>query len=124
MKYPLILFFLVLFFVGTLTLLSGQTTVIGDLVQDQNNEPLPYATLIVYSTSDSAMVANALTEDDGSFSFEVPAGRYYAILQYIGFEDGVIENIDVKPGVEKLDLGTIALLNEAVALEEVEIVAE
>lgn len=104
--------------------LFGQTTVTGKLVQEENEAPLPYATVVVHNSDDSSMVANALTMDDGSFSFEIGPGSYYAVMQYIGFEDGMISDIEIKNGQNKLELGIIPLQSEAVALDEVEIVAE
>jgi outer membrane receptor protein involved in Fe transport len=102
--------------------LSAQKTVKGILQNSESGEPLPFATVVLYNTSDSTMAGNSLTEDDGSFSLKLPEGNYYAEFTYIGFEDKTVGNISVDG--KSFDLGIIQMSVDAVALETVEVRAE
>jgi len=119
---PLIILSLVLLIP---VVLSAQSSPIvkGRLVQGDGN-PLPFATASFYNSSDSSMVNNALTENNGSFQLELPAGEYYAIFQYVGFQDGLIEDIMVQNTQDTVDLGNINMSEDAIALQEVEVRAE
>lgn len=103
---------------------SNQTAITGKLVQGSNQEPLPFATVAIYSVKDSSMVTNALTENDGTFSMDLPPGQFYAEISYIGFEDKVISDISVEAGQDAIELGAVAMKTDAVALQEVEVRAE
>ncbi len=96
----------------------------GILLEGETGEPLPFATIVLNSSTDSTMVANALTESDGRFSMEIPPGRYYAQITYIGFNNKVIPDIIVTAGQGPIDLGEIDMQPDVVALEEVEVRGE
>lgn len=96
----------------------------GTLIQQSTEEPLPYATVAVYSSADSAMVTNALTEDDGDFRLKVPPGNYYAVFQFVGFENKTLDDLRVKGERESISLGEVTMRSDAIALQEVEVRAE
>lgn len=102
----------------------NQIPISGKLVQGSNQEPLPFATVAIYSATDSSIVNNALTENDGAFSMDLPPGKYYAEISYIGFEDKTIPDITVESGQAPVELGAIDMKTDAVALQEVEVRAE
>lgn len=101
-----------------------QIPLLGKLVQAGNQQPLPFATVAVYAVADSSIVNNALTENDGTFSLDLPPGTYYAEISYIGFADKTIPDITVAAGQAPIQLGAIAMQADAVALQEVEVRAE
>ncbi|PHN00743.1 TonB-dependent receptor [Flavilitoribacter nigricans] len=103
---------------------SDQIQISGKLVQGSNQEPLPFATIAIYAVADSNIVNNTLTEDNGTFSMEVPPGKYYAEISYIGFEDKTLSDISIAAGQAPLDLGMVDMRADAVALQEVEVRAE
>ena len=97
----------------------------GTLVQQSDKAPLPFATIVIYSEGDSSMVDNAMTEEDGDFELSVPAdGEYYVQIQYVGYADKVISDIDPDNAGDIIQLGQVALQSDAVALQEVEVTAE
>jgi outer membrane receptor protein involved in Fe transport len=99
-------------------------TVQGVLVGPEGEETLPYATIAVYERTDSTMVTNTLTEADGSFELVVPPGDYYAVLQYVGFSDKVLPDLEVTGERQIVDLGEITMAPDAQVLQEVEVRAE
>jgi outer membrane receptor protein involved in Fe transport len=104
--------------------INAQTTLQGQLLDQQSKAPLPYATVALYELSDSTMATNALSDNDGKFTLEAAAGNYYALIQYIGYEDKYVPNITVNQEKTVLKLGKIRVRADAVALQEVEVKAE
>ena len=99
-------------------------TIEGRLVEAESEEPLPYATVVLYDQIDSTMVANALTDESGSFEIQLPTGDYYIVFQFVGYENKVIDDLHVSKSGAGIDLDTVSLNQEAVAIAEVEVSAE
>ena len=106
-----------------------QQMTLKGIVQDLNNSlPLEFATLSIYSSSDSTLVSGALTEPGGVFEVSLPMGRYYGEVEFIGYQKKMIdlavdrETISANRGV--VDMGVIGLTTDAIQLDGVEITAE
>ncbi|MCP4545877.1 MAG: TonB-dependent receptor [bacterium] len=67
---------------------GGPGEVKGIVVNSDTGEALPFANVVVEGTKFGAMTA-----EDGTFSFYVPAGTYTLITSYMGFDKG--EHVDV-----------------------------
>jgi hypothetical protein len=93
------------------SLLQSQSNVFltGTLVDATTDEPLPFATVVIHQTQDSAMIANGLTELDGAFRIAIPPGSYYAALQFIGYADEYIDGIQVSGTEGSVVLGLIRM---------------
>ncbi len=103
---------------------GGEVILKGSLVQEDSEEPLPYATVAVYDSDDSTVVNNAMTMEGGDFRMEVPAGDYYAVISYVGYENRTISDLDVPANRDSFSLGEIAMASDAVALDAVEVQGE
>lgn len=103
---------------------SQEVSIQGVLSNGETNEPLPYATLILHDSADSSMVSNALTEVDGSFVMQAPAGNFYLLAKYVGFEDKIVPNIQIAAGEQTINLEKIIMSSSAVAIEALEVNAE
>lgn len=104
--------------------LSDEVVLKGALVEQSSGEPLPYATVVVYTSADSSMVANTLTEEDGDFVLKAPPGNYYAVINFVGYEDKVLPNLQFDGSRSSIDLGEVKMKSDAVSLQEVEVTAE
>lgn len=126
-----------LFALGLLAFFSGsmaaqpmkskaQTTSIieGQIMEAQTESPLPYATIMLYTQKDSSMVGNALTDETGAFEMAASPGEHYLVAQFVGYENKVISDIVVSNNTSEIDLGNIEMVQEAVALNEVEVTAQ
>lgn len=96
----------------------------GQLQESGTDKTLPFATLGLYALPDSSIIANTLTEADGRFVLEAMPGKYYALFQYVGYENHFLSPLDIRAGQDTLRLGTIEMATAAIALEEVEVRAE
>lgn len=104
--------------------LAQSLSITGRLLQEDTGEPLAFATVILYATADSSMVANALSENDGQFRLQAGPGSYYLEVTYVGYEDKRIPDIQLRAGEGDLELGAIDIRSSSVALEEIEVRAE
>jgi len=97
----------------------------GLVKENTNNVALEYANVAIYSLPDSTLVSGTITGPEGIFEIKnLPAGEYYLVADFIGYNKHVITGLEISDGKRKLDLGTILLEQSSVGLEEVDVVAE
>ena len=92
----------------------------GKIIDMETDGPLEYATVSLFNSQDSTLVTGVITDSKGNFSLKAKPGKYYVVLQFIGYESKTI-NINLKDNVS---LGTIVMRPDSALLEEVEVVAE
>ncbi len=95
----------------------------GKVLDSSSNEPMEFATVSVYSP-DSELVMGNITSLDGSFSLTLPEGQYDVMVQFISYEDTLIENIILAPDNQYIDIGSIRLLPDTELINEVTVTAE
>lgn len=99
----------------------------GAVVDSATGAPLPYATVSLLRAHDGAVVTGGVAGDDGKIVIRnVPAGRYSAVVEFIGYEPKRVGSIDLFPrgGAMDQDLGTVRLREKGVTLEPIEVEAE
>lgn len=92
----------------------------GVVIDTETGGPLEYATVSLFNSQDSTLVAGVITDVKGAFSIKTKPGKYYVVVQFMGYETNTI-NLNVKDNVS---LGKIFMRPDSEMLEEVEIVAE
>ena len=92
----------------------------GKVIDIETDGPLEYATVSLFSSQDSTLVTGVITDMKGEFSLKTKPGKYYVVIQFMGYEPKTI-NINLK---EKVNLGNIVMRPDSALLEEVEVVAE
>lgn len=98
--------------------------VYGQLFDEEQNTPLMFASLVLNKVSDSTMVTGAISDEDGRFHIEeVPFGRYYLVINYVGYPRQKINDIRITPRESEYDVGTILLSPDAAVLSEVTVEA-
>jgi len=94
----------------------------GTIVGKTALNPLEYATVSLISLPDSVNVDNAVTETNGSFRFKnVPDGKYYIVVQYMGYEKKIIDGLVINEDSKIIDLGTINMQISVSDLKEFEV---
>lgn len=84
--------------------LSAQT-VSGKLV-DEQNQPLPYANIVLLSLPDSTFVTGTVSAEDGTFSLATTAGKQLVRISSIEY------NTLYRPA-QPADMGVIQLTTDA-----------
>lgn len=98
----------------------------GTVVETKTGTPVEFANVIVFKAKDSTQVTGGLTNPKGKFYIEnVPAGRYFLKVNFIGFSIKRINDVFIKPPDQlNFSTGTIELTPTATNLNSVEVVAE
>lgn len=97
---------------------QNKSKLIGIVQQKEGNKPLTFASVGVYSEKDS-LVAGGISQDNGTFSVEVPEGNFYALIEFMGFDAHKTKLLTFSKENTKIDLGTISLESTASDLGEV-----
>ncbi|MGR7813003.1 TonB-dependent receptor [Lacinutrix undariae] len=94
------------------TVAFSQSTIKGQVVGSDMNEPLPGANIIEKGTSNGAT-----TDFDGNFTITTKAGSGEVVISYVGYISQTVAYTG------DLDLGVISLKSSEVGLDEVMIIA-
>ena len=116
--------FLVLLIViipGALFAQAGKHNLSGRIT-DVNGIAVPYASILVYTVKDSALVNGGSTDTTGSFSVPLSKGSYYAKIRFLAYEEEIISGIKISDG--PVDLGAIQLKAKDEYLEAIDVVVE
>ncbi|WNJ20439.1 outer membrane beta-barrel family protein [Pontibacter sp. G13] len=95
---------------------------IGKIVTSPGNSPIEYATIRLLDASSNAPLAGTTTDANGEFSLQSPKEQVALEISFIGFESQTIKDFAVEEG--KVNLGTIALTETQVTMDEVVIQGE
>jgi len=100
--------------------------VIKALIYDANtNAPIEYANVTVYNAKDSSFVNGSASGKDGELLIpNIPEGRYYIKVSFIGYDKTIIPNIAISKNNLEVSLGTIKIKPSEVNLSTVNVVAE
>ncbi len=95
----------------------------GKVIDATLNQPLPYVNVIIKNTKNE-IITGGITLDDGTFKItDIPEGEFTVTVQYIGYKS-VIKDFTITKGNYKIEIGNIALEEEAEGLDQVTVVAE
>jgi outer membrane cobalamin receptor len=94
-------------------------------VMDQNTEAaLEYATIAIISSLDSAVVAGAITDENGMFQIQCQAGKLFAKIDFLSYEQLIIDKIPMERGKLNVKLGNIYMNPSSTLLDEIEVIGE
>jgi len=97
----------------------------GKVIDEQTNKSVKFANAALFSLRDSSVVAGVVCDEDGNFELkELKYGRYYLIVDFIGYYKKTITDLKVNPRNKINNLGTILLKQSSENIEEVEITGE
>jgi outer membrane receptor protein involved in Fe transport len=95
--------------------------VTGIVIDKDSGEPLEYATLVLQSVRNPEEVTGGITNTQGVFEVEAPAGMYNISVEYISYKTFKKEKQLLRTDT---DLGRIVLAIDVEQLAEVEVIAE
>ncbi len=100
-------------------------TIRGRIVESEFEVPLQYANVILYNARTKEQVTGAMAVKEGLFELKgLRPGRYYLEVKFIGYHLKTIEDITLRPPDMDVDLGTIALEQAMLPVEEIVVEAE
>ncbi|MFA6618812.1 MAG: outer membrane beta-barrel family protein [Candidatus Neomarinimicrobiota bacterium] len=109
---------------AVLTLSSlGAATLSGTIKDIKTNKALEFANVAVFDKESETVKTGTMSGIDGTFRiFNVPAGNYYIIVSYMGYEQAKHDNISLNG--KNLNVGTIMLTPTSLKMDNVLVEAE
>ncbi|HZG23845.1 MAG TPA: TonB-dependent receptor, partial [Chitinophagaceae bacterium] len=102
----------------------GKAIVKGRVLDSVSSSPLHLANIQVFTSAGRKLVNGNVAQEDGSFAMEVGLGRYYAIIDFIGYTSYRTKEIVLLKEEQAFDLGTVKLAHSSSLLGEVVVQAE
>ncbi len=114
-----LLVLLLSFFLTGSALANKETGTIKGIVFGNDNQPVSFANVLLYSAKDSSLVKAEYTADDGQFELQsIGAGRYWLNVSFVGMADFNSEPFDLTTG-QNLNLPQIKMTTKGVDLAQV-----
>ncbi len=113
--------FIFLLIIACSSAFAQQTFTLSGKVVDENNAPVPFANAALYNIVDSTLVTGAVSDDAGTFSIQSKEGRYYLVVTFLSYEQGIVPNIDLSRDIQ---LRPVVLTASSQILESVVIEGE
>lgn len=118
MKKLNLIFSLILFSFTVLFSQTAETGLRGRIV-DENNDPVSFATISLFSKSDSSLIKAGYSLEDGSFLMtHLNPGNYTLNISFVGYDTHVIESVEIEAN-NTTQLNQISLSPFATELGEV-----
>jgi len=99
---------------------AKKVTISGKVIEKGTDFPLEYAT-IVFENATTKQLSGGITDENGNFKFEVPAGKYNARVEFISFKTLPLQQKDFNADT---NLGVIQMTADVAQLNEIEVIAE
>ncbi|MEM9675494.1 MAG: carboxypeptidase regulatory-like domain-containing protein, partial [Bacteroidota bacterium] len=101
---------------------NGTVTVTGVIQDEASQQPVEFATVMVADKETGEAITGATTTAEGTFSITVNSSNVYVEVSFIGYKPQTFRDITFADGIA--DLGTIKLIEDSQALDEVVVRAE
>tara|TARA_R110000850_G_scaffold94576_15_gene199332 strand:- start:1708 stop:4077 length:2370 start_codon:yes stop_codon:yes gene_type:complete len=98
-------------------------TLSGIILEDGSASPLPFASIGIYTTTDS-LVSGGLSDDNGKFQIDISIGKFYALVEFMGYEPLKTNSFSITKESPSHDLGQIKMKTTAGDLDEVVVQGE
>ena len=105
-------------------LYSQAFSVKGRLVDSLSSTPLAAATIQIFEQEHKKLVSGHLASPGGDFSIQLPSGRYYAIIEFTGYNILVTPGFLLSPEKPSYDMGLIRLSVRSTVLQGVVVTSE
>ncbi len=96
----------------------------GKILDSLSSAPVGFATIRVFSSDEKKLINGDISHDAGDFSIELPYGKYYAEIDFMGYESRKTKDIVLSQANPIYDFGAIKLATSVSTLDEVVVQAE
>ena len=104
---------------------TGNGTLKGMIKDSTTTGGIEYATVGLYSQSDSTLVNGIVTDPSGEFVLKgIPNGVFYLDVNFIGYNKKRIHDITITPQSAMVDMGGISLHPNIIQIGDVQVVAQ
>lgn len=97
----------------------------GIVKSELSKIPVKFANAVLLSMRDSSVIAGTVADENGYFTItDLPYGKYFLLVDFIGFYKKTIADIKLYPQKKEFDAGVILLKDAAENLDEVVVSGE
>ena len=96
----------------------------GKILDSLSSAPVGFATIRVFSSDEKKLINGDISHDAGDFDIELPYGKYYAEIDFMGYESRKTKDIVLSQANPIYDFGAIKLATSVSTLDEVVVQAE
>ena len=96
----------------------------GGVIDSMLDEAKAYANISVVKEDSDDIIAGGMSDENGLFLIDkIPFGKYFIVVEYIGYEDMIIDGIVIKPPNKiQIELGSIRINPKTIMLDGVSVV--
>lgn len=109
---------------GAIAQPSPKGTVKGKVLDSLSSAPLGFASIRIFDSAEKKLVNGNITGESGDFSLELPYGRYFAEIEFMGYRSLTTGSFLLSESKSDYDFGTLRLAPSVSTLEEVVVQAE
>ena len=103
----------------------GEGIVTGEVFNESTDKPIEFASVGLFKLPDSSLVAGTMTDAEGKYFIEkVPDGKYYLLVNRIGYESSKPITLVIDTQNKKADLGKLNLVEIPVPAGDIAVTAE
>ena len=103
---------------------SKKALVKGKVLDSLSAAPLAFASIRIFDSVEKKLVNGNITTESGDFSIDLPGGRYYAEIEFMGYRSYKTGAFLISEGNDEHNLGLIRLTPSIHTLDEVVVQAE
>jgi outer membrane cobalamin receptor len=104
---------------------KSATRITGEIIDEQTNEKLGLANVIVYAAGDTTQVTGTASGKYGYFIIDdLPFGTYDISIYMMGYKKEKIKNIRLDLNNSQINLNQIKLQSKVMEMSEVEVIAD
>src|SRR5690349_18824602 len=101
---------------------AGKVT--GKVIDSLSSTPLGFASIRIFDTAEKKLVNGNITGESGEFSIEIPYGRYYVEIEFMGYQRHTTGAFSLSPQDPNHNIGVVTLAASVNTLDEVVVQAE
>lgn len=117
----LLLFILLLFINFHGLIAQNNITILGTVLDEASNSPIPYATIALITNDTKKMFTAVTSIENGDFKITTDSSNFYMEIRFIGFDKKIITDFSTNNSI--IDLGKIMMTGDN-SLDEIEVRAE
>lgn len=96
--------------------------VVGNLVEEETSQPVPYATVALYTTNTKELITGMTSDEEGKFSISTTSTDFYVKISFMGYQTKTITDFEIIDN--KIDLGMVSLAPDTQLLDAIVVEGE
>jgi len=103
---------------------DGKALVVGKVIDKATQDAIQYANISIYDAQKKKIITGGITDEEGRFKIEIPYGKYYALVDFMGFANKKTKEFEASENNRFVRIGKIVLQANANMVGVVEVTAE